>query len=273
MAAGGGLCQFPRALRAAAGAPAPTRCGVGSDHAAVDLFPGRGGGPVAPQPLLLLGHGFNPDEAIAAGWLRPGSFTARSLERMSRFSLRQAKKAIALDRSMRDRIVAKGIAPANVVVIPPWSHDTEVKFDPEGFDPEGRERFRQAHGLDGKFVVMYSGNHSSMHPLDTLLAAARRLAPDPGIVFCFIVGGSEWRKIKEECRSQEADCQNQRSEIRNQSLGFDPSSAREAPTFSVSLASRWNNWPRRYRHGVPAVKVWRWYGEGRLYSARIPLVQ
>jgi len=151
---------------------------------------------------------FNPDEAIAAGWLRPDSLTARLLEWMSRFSLRQASKVIALDRFMRDRIVAKGIAANKVAVIPPWSHDTEVKFD-----PEGRERFRQAHGLDGKFVVMYSGNHSPVHPLDTLLAAARRLAPDPDIVFCFIGGGSEWRKIAEK---QKAEVGRQRSEVGGQ---------------------------------------------------------
>jgi glycosyltransferase involved in cell wall biosynthesis len=135
---------------------------------------------------------FNPDEAIAAGWLRASSLPARLLERMSRFSLRQATRVIALDRFMRDRIVAKGIPPAKVAVIPPWSHDTEVKFD-----PAGRERFRKAHGLDGKFVVMYSGNHSPCHPLETLLAAARQLAADPGIVFCFVGGGSEWRKIQQ----------------------------------------------------------------------------
>jgi colanic acid biosynthesis glycosyl transferase WcaI len=139
---------------------------------------------------------FNPDEAIAAGWLRPESLAARVLEGMSRFSLRNAKKVIALDRFMRDRIVAKGIAPGKVAVIPPWSHDTEVKWD-----SEGRERFRRAHGLDEKFVVMYSGNHSPVHPLDTLLAAARQLASDPGIVFCFIGGGSEWRKLKETVES------------------------------------------------------------------------
>jgi len=32
----------------------------------------------------------NPDEAIAAGWLRADSFAGRMLERMSRFSLRRA---------------------------------------------------------------------------------------------------------------------------------------------------------------------------------------
>ena len=135
---------------------------------------------------------FNPDEAIAAGWLRQGSPVARVLERMSQFSLRRATKIIALDRFMRDRITAKGIALERIAVLPPWSHDSEVHFD-----PEGRERFRKAHGLDGKFVVMYSGNHSPCHPLDTLLQAAGRMADDPGVIFCFVGGGSEFRKINE----------------------------------------------------------------------------
>ena len=135
---------------------------------------------------------FNPDEAIAAGWLRPNSSVARVLDWISRFSLRQARKIIALDRFMRERIVAKGIAPAKVLVIPPWSHDTEVTFD-----AEGRERFRKAHGLDGKFVVMYSGNHSPVHPLDTLLAAARQLASNPDD-FLLHRRRSEWRKIQEK---------------------------------------------------------------------------
>jgi glycosyltransferase involved in cell wall biosynthesis len=136
---------------------------------------------------------FNPDEAIAAGWLRSGSLAARLLDSMSRFSLKRARKVIALDRFMRDRILAKGTVAEKIVVIPPWSHDAEVRFD-----LAGRERFRQAHGLDGKFVVMYSGNHSPVHPLETLLQAAERMRSDKGVVFCFVGGGSEWRKIKEK---------------------------------------------------------------------------
>ena len=50
----------------------------------------------------------NPDEAIAAGWLRPNSWSARVLEGMSRFSLRQADKVIALDRFMKQKIEEKG---------------------------------------------------------------------------------------------------------------------------------------------------------------------
>jgi len=159
---------------------------------------------------------FNPDEAIAAGWLRADSVAGRVLEWMSRFSLRRADRIIALDRFMRDRIVAKGVEPAKVVVIPPWSHDTEVKFD-----PAGRERFRKAHGLDGKFVVMYSGNHSPVHPLDTLLGAARRFAADQDVVFCFVGGGSEWRKIADAHRVEDGGPKTEdgRQEREKQKLG------------------------------------------------------
>jgi colanic acid biosynthesis glycosyl transferase WcaI len=155
---------------------------------------------------------FNPDQAVAAGWLRADSIAGRLLERMSRFSLRQSKKIIALDRFVRGRIVAKGIPTTNVVVIPPWSHDTEVRFD-----AEGRDRFRKTHGLEGKFVVMYSGNHSPCHPLDTLLAAARQLANDPGIAFCFVGGGSEWRKIQQMLAGRKAEGRGQVSEVGGQS--------------------------------------------------------
>lgn len=135
---------------------------------------------------------FNPDEAIAAGWLQPDSTAARMLDRMSRFSLRRAHKIIALDRFMRERIVAKGIAAEKVVVLPPWAQNDQVRFD-----AAGRERFRAQHGLQNKFVVMYSGNHSPIHPLDTLLEAAKRMASEQDIVFCFIGGGSEFERVRQ----------------------------------------------------------------------------
>ena len=99
---------------------------------------------------------FNPDEAIAAGWLRADSAPARILESMSRFALRQADSVIALDRFLKDRIVAKEIAPEKIAVIPPWSHDDTVRFD-----ALGRKEFRKMHALENKFVVMYLGKSQS----------------------------------------------------------------------------------------------------------------
>ncbi|HLA09949.1 MAG TPA: glycosyltransferase family 4 protein [Pyrinomonadaceae bacterium] len=132
----------------------------------------------------------NPDEAIAAGWLKAGSWSAKLLERMLKYSLRQAEQVIALDRFMRARLCEKGITPERIAVISPWTLN-EVT----GFDMAGREAFRAEHGLSDKFVVMYSGNHSPCHPLDTLLKAARILENDHNIAFCFVGGGSEQAKV------------------------------------------------------------------------------
>lgn len=134
---------------------------------------------------------FNPDEAVAAGWLRAGSLAFRGLDWISRYSLRHATRVIALDRFMRDRVTAKGIPSERVEILPPWSHDGDVRFD-----AAGRERFRKAHGLEGKFVVMYSGNHSPVHPLSTMLDAASRLRDDAGVAFCFVGGGSEFQRVE-----------------------------------------------------------------------------
>lgn len=133
----------------------------------------------------------NPDEAVAAGWLREESLTARCLQSVLRYSLRHARRVFVLDRFMKERVLAKGVLEENLVVVAPWSHDDAIAYD-----ARGREDFRREHDLVGKFVVMYSGNHSPCHPLDTLLVAAERLQERDGIAFCFVGGGSEHGKIQ-----------------------------------------------------------------------------
>jgi colanic acid biosynthesis glycosyl transferase WcaI len=134
----------------------------------------------------------NPDEALAAGWLRQGSWTTKCLEAMLLYSLRRADIIVTLDRFMAKRIESKGISATKISVLPPWSHDHTVQYD-----ANGREEFRSTHGMRNKFVVMYSGNHSPCHPLITLLEAAQKLSTDSEIVFCFVGGGSEFQKVKQ----------------------------------------------------------------------------
>ena len=147
--------------------------------------------------LVIWSMDLNPDEAIAAGWLRHDSLAARVLSRMSLHSLRRAGVVVALDRFMKDRIEAKGVEPEKIRVVPPWAHDDNVRFD-----FVGRREFRQLHNLSNKFVVMYSGNHSPCHPLDTLLDAAKQLSNRDEIAFCFVGGGSDFKKVQERAHDR-----------------------------------------------------------------------
>jgi colanic acid biosynthesis glycosyl transferase WcaI len=132
----------------------------------------------------------NPDEAVAAGALRGNSLLARGLSKLLRFSLAASPGVVVMDRFMRDRVLSKGVAATRVSILPPWAHSPVVRYD-----ADGRDRFRDLHGLTGKFVVMYSGNHSPCHPLDTVLQAALGMRSDPNVAFVFIGGGSEFRKL------------------------------------------------------------------------------
>ena len=133
----------------------------------------------------------NPDEAIAAGWLKESSLIARVLELFLRHSLQRAEKVIVLDRFVKERIIRKGISDQKVTIIPPWALDNTVRYD-----EQGRRAFRLRHRLSESFLVMYAGNHSPCHPLETLLEAARELSDRREIAFCFAGGGSEHEKVK-----------------------------------------------------------------------------
>jgi glycosyltransferase involved in cell wall biosynthesis len=107
------------------------------------------------------------------------------------YSLRYADQVVVLDRFVKDRVRISGIDSERISIVPPWSHSDVVSYS-----NSGRNNFRERHGLDGKFVVMYSGNHSPCHPLDTLLDASLTLRDRNNVVFCFVGGGSEQQKVQ-----------------------------------------------------------------------------
>lgn len=145
--------------------------------------------------LIYWNMDLNPDEAIAAGWMKPDSLVARLLNLALRFSLQRSTDVVVLDRFMKDRILQKGIDEEKIHIIPPWSHDDAIRFD-----PIGRDSFRSEFGISSKFVVMYSGNHSPLHPLDTVLKSAYRLKTNETVAFMFVGGGSEMANVKQFAR-------------------------------------------------------------------------
>jgi glycosyltransferase involved in cell wall biosynthesis len=137
----------------------------------------------------------NPDQLIAMGKLAPTSFTARLLERVNRFILKRSALVIALDRFMADRLRARGVSDAKMLVMPPWPHE-------DCMEAAGRDEnpFRIAHGLSGKTVIMYSGNHSPANPLRTLLDAAVRFKADDSLRFLFVGGGLGKKEVETTIR-------------------------------------------------------------------------
>jgi len=132
----------------------------------------------------------NPDQIVATGRMAASSLPVVSFDWLNKHTLLRAQSVVTLDGFMAERLQRKIAACPTPEVIPPWPILSVGELD-----PRAGQRFRAEHGLSDKRVVMFSGNLSPLHPVDTLLEAARALQDDPRLEFVFIGGGSARERI------------------------------------------------------------------------------
>lgn len=127
----------------------------------------------------------NPEAAFAVGYINRTSLVGRFLNWVFDLTLKASEHIVVLDRWMKKVVVEHGAEEERVSIIHPWS-----LFDPTTELKQSQDSvFREQNNLRNKTVIMYSGNHSVVHPLYTLMAAAKQLRDDPSIVFAFVGGG------------------------------------------------------------------------------------
>jgi glycosyltransferase involved in cell wall biosynthesis len=151
-------------------------------------------------PLKYWVMDLNPDQMIELGTMRERSPAARLLNAMQRFVLKRSTNVIPLDRFMADRLLRK-LSPAwrarlkpRMTIMPPWPHEDALDVVPHERNP-----FREKHGLNGHFVIMYSGNHTPSNPITTILQAALRMKDSPedkDLLFMFVGGGLGKKEVE-----------------------------------------------------------------------------
>jgi glycosyltransferase involved in cell wall biosynthesis len=110
----------------------------------------------------------------------------------NRWILRKSDDVIVLDRFMGDTMMKKLDVRSKLHTMPPWPHEDHLETVARDENP-----FRKEHGLQDKFVFMYSGNHAIGLPLNTFLDAAITYKDDPAIVFLFVGGGVRKKEVEE----------------------------------------------------------------------------
>ena len=133
------------------------------------------------RPFVYNIRDMYPDMAVGGSIVRPGSFTAR-WEAMHRWALRCASRVIVLGEDMRDRIVAKGVDPARVVISRDGIAIPETVPSPEN------SVAREIRG-DFRFALVHAGNLGFYGAWQTLISAVRMLE-DEGVGLVFIGEGA-----------------------------------------------------------------------------------
>ncbi|MFV0296592.1 MAG: glycosyltransferase family 4 protein [Hyphomicrobiaceae bacterium] len=124
------------------------------------------------------------------------------LSAVRNMSLRGADQNIAIGQLMASFLKQQGVDPARISVIPNWAADTHVADDTRSV-----ENLKREWGLEGRFVVGYSGNLGRAHEIDTVLDAMERIRAlaradrdASRIVFLFVGNGAKRLYLETEVK-------------------------------------------------------------------------
>jgi colanic acid biosynthesis glycosyl transferase WcaI len=134
----------------------------------------------------------NPDQAVALGKVSQRSRLVWAMKWLNRRIFSRAAAVVVLDRFMAERVRRQYEVCGELAVLPPWPHVDDFAEVPIEQNP-----FVAKHHLRGRFVVMYSGNHSLASPVTTLVEAALALRDDPRFLFLFVGGGLGKRDVEQ----------------------------------------------------------------------------
>lgn len=143
------------------------------------------------KDYVYLVHDIYPDVAEKLGVIQKGSFISKVMNYMNSKIYKNAQKIIALGKDMKQVIVNKGISPDKIEIVTNWA-DSKVNFEKE----VSRE-FYEKYNLADKFNILYTGNISRVHAIDTIIDVARKLNDSKEIQFTFVGDGNRKEYIYE----------------------------------------------------------------------------
>ena len=138
-----------------------------------------------------------PEVAEKLGVLPSAHLFTRLLRAVSSFALQRYDAVVSIGRCMSQSLLARGIHSEKIHLIPNWAPPIAPcdKFN---------NPFRRRQGLEGDFVVAYSGNMGLAHDFDAILTAAESLR-GRHIVFLMIGEGPRRAEIQREATSRGLD--------------------------------------------------------------------
>ena len=144
---------------------------------------------------------FNPEQIMATGYFRFKSLLKTAMWLDMR-SCRKSDLVVTVGRDLCKTLESRfqGKRLPKYVMINNWIDEEQIK--PLSVDDQDVDAFRKRFGLDGKFVIMYSGNIGLYYDLEGLFRVIESFqnvkTPDGrDVVFTFVGEGSMLEKLKD----------------------------------------------------------------------------
>lgn len=139
---------------------------------------------------------FNPEQVLAVGYSK-NKFITGLMMALDKFSCRQSNLIITVGRDLVETVEKrfKGKKVPKTVMINNWIDEKEIY--PLEENNEKVVAFKKKYGLNGKFVIMYSGNIGLYYDLENLIKVIGKFKDEKNVAFAFVGAGSVLDKLKE----------------------------------------------------------------------------
>lgn len=143
---------------------------------------------------------FNPEQVLAVGYSNSKLITDVMMW-FDKFSCKRSNLIITVGRDLVETVEKRfaGKKAPKTVMINNWIDEKEIYPLPE--DHPKVVEFKKKYGLDGKFVIMYSGNIGLYYDLENLIkvvekfGAGTKTADNREVAFAFVGAGSVLDKL------------------------------------------------------------------------------
>jgi len=150
-----------------------------------------------------------PDLAVELGKLKNRQFI-EFLKKLSKLIVKKVDRVVVVGEYMEKRIREELLreisestsADDHIITIHNWADGSKIKVLD---DKDAEDNYlKKKWGLEGKFVVLYSGNIGYLHEFDTIISAAEDIQnkEDKDIVFVFIGEGIKKEYIKKKAKEK-----------------------------------------------------------------------
>jgi len=150
-------------------------------------------------PVVLNLQDILPEAAVRLGLLK-NKWVIKTFEALEKFAYHSANTISVIAEGFIENLVNKGVSPQKIACIPNWVNVNFIRPL-----PKENNAFRAVHHLEGKFVVMYSGNIALTQGLETVVEAAVLLRHIPEIVFMIVGESKALETLQQYCQTSGAD--------------------------------------------------------------------
>jgi glycosyltransferase involved in cell wall biosynthesis len=149
------------------------------------------------RPYSLMIWDIYPDALVMSGLMGPRNPVIRIWSRMNKLILNRACSIVTLTEGMASGL-EKYTERKRITIIPAWASEQKERIYSDGENP-----FLKKFQLEGKFIIVYSGNLGKEHRVESLVLLAERLKNSEDIQVMIIGRGWKFDLIKNEIQTRE----------------------------------------------------------------------